>query len=77
MAEKPVVLLTLWSFPTAQLFVEVFHSAVDAAGVRHPLAANRFSLSVTGPGRVLGVGNGNPRAMESFTDPSAHSLFFG
>ena len=51
--------------------------AVDAIGVRNPLADNRFSLSVSGPGRIVAVGNGNPRAMESFADPSAHSLFFG
>ena len=51
--------------------------AVDAAGMRNPLADNRFSLSVSGPGRIVAVGNGNPRAMESFADPSAHSLFFG
>ena len=51
--------------------------AVDAAGVSNPLADNRLSFSVSGPGRVVAVGNGNPRAMESFADPSAHSLFFG
>ena len=27
--------------------------------------------------RIVAAGNGNPRAMESFADPSAHSLFFG
>ena len=56
-------------------FVQI--DAVDAVGVRDPLATNRLSLSVTGPGRIVGVGNGNPLACESFADPSAHSLFFG
>lgn len=51
--------------------------AVDAAGVSNPLADNRLSFSVSGPGRIVAVGNGNPRAMEPFADPSAHSLFFG
>ena len=51
--------------------------AVDAAGVRNPLADDRLVFSVSGPGRIVAVANGNPRAMESFADPSAHSLFFG
>ena len=51
--------------------------AVDSAGVRNPLADNGLSFSVAGPGRIVAVGNGNPRAMESFANPSAHSLFFG
>ena len=51
--------------------------AVDAAGVRNPLADNRLSFAVSGPPRIVAAGNGNPRAMESFADPSAHSLFFG
>ena len=51
--------------------------AVDPAGVRNPLAANRIALSVSGPGRIVAVGNGNPRAYESFADAAAHSLFFG
>ena len=51
--------------------------AVDAAGVRNPLADNRLSFSVSGPGRIVAVGNGNPRALASFADSSAHSLFFG
>jgi len=51
--------------------------AVDAQGIRIPSAANRFSLSIAGPGRIVGVGNGNPRACESFVDVSAHALFFG
>ena len=51
--------------------------AVDAVGVRNPLAGNRLSFSVSGPGRIVAVGNGNPRAYESFVDMSAHSLFFG
>ncbi|MBQ6337942.1 MAG: hypothetical protein IJI36_02245 [Kiritimatiellae bacterium] len=41
------------------------------------MADDRLSFSVSGPGRIVAAGNGNPRAMESFADPSAHSLFFG
>ena len=75
-AGRPVALRLTKDYDDGEMcFVQI--DAVDAAGVRHPLAANRLSLSVTGPGRLVAVGNGNPRAMESFADPSAHSLFFG
>jgi len=52
-------------------------SVVDAAGVAHPLATNRVSFFLSGPGRILAVGNGNPRGTESFADVSGHSLFYG
>ena len=75
-AGKPVALRLTKDYDDGEMcFVQI--DAVDAVGVRHPMATNRLSLSVTGPGRLVAVGNGNPRAMESFTDPSAHSLFFG
>ena len=75
-AGKPVALKLTRDYDDGEhAFFQV--DAVDAAGVRNPLAANRLSLSVTGPGRIVAVANGNPRAMESFADPSAHSLFFG
>lgn len=56
-------------------FVQI--DAVDAAGVRDPLASSRISLSIAGPGRIVAAGNGNPRATEPFTSTSGHSLFFG
>jgi len=75
-AGKPVALkLTRDYDDGAYAFFRV--DAVDAAGISNPLADNRLSFSVSGPGRIVAVGNGNPRAMESFADPSAHSLFFG
>ena len=75
-AGDPVALkLTRDYYDGGYAFFQV--DAVDSAGVRNPLADNRLSFSVSGPGRIVAVGNGNPRAMESFADPSAHSLFFG
>ena len=75
-AGKPVALRLMKDYDDGEMcFFQI--DAVDADGVRNPLAANRLSLSVTGPGRILAVCNGNPRAYESFADPSAHSLFFG
>ena len=56
-------------------FVQV--DAVDAQGVRNPLATNRVAFALSGPGRIVAVGNGNPRDCKSFKDVSGHSLFFG
>ena len=75
-AEKPVALRLTSDYRDGEIcFVQI--DAVDANGVRDPLATNRLSLAVSGPGRIVAVGNGDPKAMESFADPSAHSLFFG
>ena len=75
-AGKPVSLKLTPDYDDGEMcFVQI--DAVDAAGVRDPLAETRLSLSVSGPGRIVAVGNGNPRAYEPFADASAHSLFFG
>ena len=75
-AGKPVALKLTSDYDDEEMcFVQI--DAVDLADVRNPLATNRVSLSVAGPGCIVGVGNGNPRAYESFTDISTHSLFFG
>ena len=75
-AGKPVALKLTQDYDDGEYaFFQV--EAVDADGVCNPLADNRLSFSVSGPGRIVAAGNGNPRAMESFADPSAHSLFFG
>ena len=75
-AGKPVALKLTQDYDDGEFaFFQV--EAVDAAGVANPLADDRLSFSVSGPGRIVAAGNGNPRAMESFADPSAHSLFFG
>ena len=75
-AGKPVALKLTQDYDDGEFaFFQV--EAVDAAGVANSLADDRLSFSVSGPGRIVAAGNGNPRAMESFADPSAHSLFFG
>ena len=75
-AGKPIALKMAPDYSDGEMcFVQV--DAIDASGVRDPLATNRLSLAVSGPGRIVAVGNGNPCAYESFVDASAHSLFFG
>ena len=61
--------------PGALAWVQV--DVVDARGVRNPLAMNRVKFSLAGPGRILGVGNGNPHAFEPFTKTESHPLFYG
>ena len=61
--------------PDTLVWVQV--DALDAAGVRNPLAMNRVRFRLEGPGTILGVGNGNPHAFEPFTDTASHPLFFG
>ena len=75
-AEKPVALRLTPDYDDGEmLFLQI--DAIDAYGVRDPLAANRLRFSISGPGRIVAVGNGNPREYESFNDVSAHPLFFG
>jgi len=57
------------------VFVQV--DVVDAAGVRDPRATNLIHFSLTGPGQIVAVGNGNPRGLDSFADVSKHPLYFG
>ncbi len=38
----------------------------DKDGNPCPLADNRIDITVSGPGRIAGVGNGNPQSFESF-----------
>ena len=57
------------------VFVQV--DVVDAHGVRDPWADNRVSFRIEGPGRILAVGNGNPRWHEPFTVVSSHPLYYG
>ena len=61
--------------PDELIWVQV--DVVDAAGVRNPLAMDRVSFKLSGPGRILGVGNGNAHAFEAFTKTDSHSLFYG
>ena len=52
-------------------------NAVDAKGVADPRASNRVSFKLDGPGRILGVGNGNAHAFESFAKTDSHEMFNG
>ncbi len=56
-------------------FVQV--DVVDAAGTRDPLAANDVRFSLEGPGRIVAVGNGNPKDHKVFTDVAHHPLHYG
>jgi beta-galactosidase len=52
-------------------------SAVDAQGRRVPVAANQINFDLSGPGKILGVGNGDPSSHEPDTfiaQPSVKSL---
>ena len=61
--------------PGALAWVQV--DVLDANGVRNPLAMNRVNFKLDGPGKILGVGNGNPHEFEAFTETASHQLFFG
>ena len=55
----------------------VHAEAYDAAGVRVPNATDKVAFSLEGPGRILGVGNGDACECVSFSDFSGHRLFGG
>ena len=57
------------------VFVQV--DVVDAKGTRDPWAKDRVSFELTGPGKILAVGNADPRAHEPFTKVDSHPLYFG
>ncbi len=61
--------------PDELIWVQI--DAFDAQGVRQPLANNLVHFKLEGPGEIVGVGNGNPLAMESFTAVGSHPLFNG
>jgi beta-galactosidase len=50
--------------------------ALDADGVFVPLAANQLSFSVSGPGNLIAVDNGDPVSHESYRGPT-RALFNG
>ena len=78
-ADRPVAVKLTddpYNAPEAKTrFVQV--DVVDAHGVRAPKATDRVSFALEGPGRLVAVGNGNPRAHESFADVRSHTLYFG
>jgi beta-galactosidase len=49
---------------------------LDAQGRLVPTANNRVSFTVSGSGRLIGVGNGDPNSQESDKEPS-RSAFNG
>lgn len=57
------------------VFVQV--DVTDAAGTRDPRAVNCIRFSLSGPGELVAVGNGNPRGHDAFTDTASHPLYFG
>lgn len=46
---------------------------VDSKGVRHPKAENALKFELTGPGTIVGVGNANPRSLESYQSPQRNA----
>ena len=54
----------------------VLVEAVDKDGNLCPLANNKIELAITGPGRIAGVGNGNPQLFDSF-QANYVNLFYG
>ncbi len=42
---------------------------LDANGVRDPKAENLLKFEIDGPGTIVGVGNANPKSLESYVDP--------
>ena len=56
-------------------FVRV--EAVDGDGIRAPHETARVSFSLSGPGEMLAVCNGNPKGYDSFKDVSSHPLHCG
>ena len=61
----------------ADELIWVHAEAYDAAGVRVPDATDKVTFSLEGPGRILGVGNGDACEYVPFTDVSGHRLFGG
>jgi len=50
--------------------------AVDKNGNSCPLAINRITIKMTGPGKIMGVGNGNPQSTNTFKSDTV-PLFYG
>ncbi|MCB0284418.1 MAG: DUF4982 domain-containing protein, partial [Calditrichaeota bacterium] len=50
--------------------------AIDKEGNLSPLADNKITIKLDGPGRIAGVGNGNPQSFNSFQSNQVN-LFYG
>lgn len=56
----------------------VYHvSVVDAHGTPCPNESRTVSFAVKGPGKIVAVGNGNPRGLQSFAETASHDMYFG
>jgi beta-galactosidase len=49
----------------------------DEDGTVMPLANDRVSFALEGPGEIVAVGNGSPSALDSFAETSSHPLYYG
>ena len=56
-------------------FIQV--DLLDANGIRHPWGTNRVTFAIAGPGKILAVGNANPRGLDSFANVASHPLYYG
>lgn len=56
-------------------FVQV--DVVDQHGVRDPWATNVVHFSLSGPGEIVAVGNGNASGLDSFKNVTVHPLYYG
>jgi beta-galactosidase len=50
--------------------------AIDEEGNLCPLATNKIQVKISGPGKIAGIGNGDPQSMISFKSHSVN-LFYG
>ena len=55
-----------------QAFIET--DMIDPAGILDPNAANQITYSISGPGKIAGVDNGNPLSLESFKGTTRQSF---
>lgn len=49
----------------------------DDDGTVLPLAQDRVSFALEGPGEIVAVGNGSHNGFDSFTDTASHPLYNG
>jgi beta-galactosidase len=67
-AEPTQLTLTADKTTTKDLSYITVH-LTDASGIRNPLAENLVKFEISGPGTIAGVGNANPRSVESYQLP--------
>ena len=65
---------TIWADGNDQAFIET--EILDSNNLVVPFASNQIAYSITGPGKIVGVDNGNPISLESFK-ASARQVFNG